>query len=914
MWDWIFYLLIGRKGDIMYIRRKSMKMKRCNLFFVKRFLAVLFITLISTVILTGSTSSQKLERYRLPNGMVVLLYPDGSTPAVAMNVWISVGSFNESEDEGGISHFLEHLSFKGTEELKPGEGAAIIEASGGYANAYTSFDSTVYTANVASRFVEDMIRVVGDSVLNATVPEVEVENERKVILEEIRMNMDSPGRRIIKFMLEKSFPGHPYGKPILGTVEKVKLYTRDDINRYRKAYYVPSNMTLVLVGDFEPALVKPMIEKYFDSGRKRETVRPAPSVRYPTNSGLTVSGLYENVNMGYLKIGFNIPPIDHEDLYALDVSSLILGEGRGSRLYHRLVDKEKLVYSINAFSYTPKRAGLYLISANLGQKNMNEAVSTILEEIVALRTGGVTEEELINAKTSIKTDFVYGKETFKGLCSTLGYFETVIGDVRFEESYLKNIDRVTEADIKRVAKKYFNEKNLTVTYLLPEGAAGTVTEKGVVEAVHQGFKKGGGEEAVSLRAELVPGEVGFKAKLKNGITLVIKEEPELPIVSVVAIFPGGVRYEDEDNNGINKLMSRMLTRGTEDLTAKALTDRIDSIAGSVNGFSGRNSFGVMAQFLKEHEDEGWEIFSDVILNPTFDSDELEKAREKALAAKDSEADNLVLTVMRLFRETLYGDHPYSMPKTGTKENIKKFTRDDLMKYYRAHAVASEMIIAVVGDVKAEDVLKRMEELFEAMPTAPAQPLDIERPKRPDSPKRVVTRVRGKEQAHIGMGFLGVDLKNDDLYSLEVLTAILSGHGGRLFAELREKRGLAYAVTAVNMAGPDPGFFGVYMATKPENLKVAVRGMEGELIKVRDGGVTAVELERAKNYIVGNYEISLQKNMDMAMVMATDELYGLGYDFFTEYPKKILAVTVDDVKRAAEKYIDFDGKVTAIVKP
>lgn len=889
-------------------------MKRHNLVFAKRLLAILFITLIFIAVLTGSASSKGLERYRLPNGMVVLLYPDGSTPAVAMNVWISVGSFNELEDEGGISHFLEHLSFKGTEKLKPGEGAAIIEASGGYANAYTSFDSTVYTANVASRFVEDMIRVVGDSVLNATIPEIEVENERKVILEEIRMNMDSPSRRITKFMFEKSFPGHPYGKPIIGTMEKVKQYTRDEINEYCKTFYVPSNMILVLVGDFEPALVKPMIEKYFDSKRKREIVRPAPSVRYPINNGLSVDGLYDNVNMGYLKISFNIPPIDHEDLYALDVSALILGEGRGSRLYHRLVDKEKLVYSIDAFSYTPKRAGLYLISANLDQKNMSNAVSTILGEVIALKTGKVTEEELRNAKTSIKTDFIYEKETFKGLCGTLGYFETVVGDVKFEESYLKNIEGVNDADIRRVAKKYFNEKNLTVTYLLPEDVAESVTEKGVKEAVHLGFNEGGKEEAVSSGAELIHGEAGFKAKLNNGITLVIKEEPELPIISTVAIFPGGVRYESEENNGINEILSYMLTRGTEDLTAKALTDKIDSIAGSINGFSGNNSFGVRTQFLKEHEDEGWEIFSDVILNPTFDSDELEKVREKALAAKDAEADNLVLTVIRLFRKRLYGDHPYSMPSTGTKENIEKFTRDDLVTYYRDHALASEMVIAVVGDVNAEDVLKRVEGLFEDFPKTEATPLEIERPEKPSSPKRAVTRVRGKEQAHIVMGFLGADLKSDDQYTLEVLTAILSGHGGRLFIELREKRGLAYSVTAVNLGGVDTGFFGVYMATKLENLKEAIKGIEDELIKIREGGVTAKELERAKNYVAGNYEIGLQENMDMAMTMATNELYGLGYDFFAEYPKKILAVTEEDVKRVAEKYIDFSGKITAIVRP
>jgi zinc protease len=413
---------------------------------------------------------------------------------------------------------------------------------------------------------------------------------------------------------------------------------------------------------------------------------------------------------------------------------------------------------------------------------------------------------------------------------------------------------------------------------------------------------------------LTSGSVGYKAKLENGITVVIKEEPGLPIISIVSIFPGGIRYEDEDNNGINKLVSYMLTHGTADLTAKALTDKVDSISGSISGFSGRNSFGVTAQFLKEYEDKGWEVLADVILNPTFDSDELEKLREKALATKDAERDDLILSVVRLFRKTLYKNHPYSMPKTGTKENIKRLTRADLKSYYKAHVVPSEMIVSVVGDVKAEDVLERVEKLFGSFEAPPALPLEIERPKSPNLPKKVVERVKNKEQAHICIGFLGTEIKNDDLYPMEVLTAVLSGHGGRLFVELREKRGLAYSVFAVNLGAPDPGFFVVYMATKPGSLTEAVSGIEEELIKVRDGGVTKKELERAKNYIVGNYELSLQKNMAMAMIMATDELYGLGYDFFSEYSNKILAVTEEDVRRVAKKYIDFDGRVTAIIRP
>jgi len=225
-----------------------------------------------------------------------------------------------------------------------------------------------------------------------------------------------------------------------------------------------------------------------------------------------------------------------------------------------------------------------------------------------------------------------------------------------------------------------------------------------------------------------------------------------------------------------------------------------------------------------------------------------------------------------------------------------------------------MVISVVGDVEPDEVLRRVNDLFGDLPPSASTPPAATPVTRPASPVRVTEVEAGKEQAHIMYGFLGTDYLSDDYYGMEVLTAVLSGMGGRMFMELRERQGLAYSVDAFSVGGVSPGFFGVYMATAPKNLPAALGGIKNELRKIRDEGITAEELSRAKNYLIGNFDISLQRNLDTASLMAADELYGLGYDFFQHYPEKIEAVTESDVRRIARTYLDQGHSVITVITP
>jgi zinc protease len=867
--------------------------------------------LIAVILLFPALSpGSEIERYKLKNGMTVILLADHSTPAVSMNIWVNVGAFTESPGESGMSHFVEHMVFEGTDELAPGEGPAVIEAAGGNFNAYTDLDNTVLVATVPSRFLETMIRVVSDTALGAAFPKDEVERERQVILEEIRMDADDPQSRLSNLFFEKSFGDHPYGKPVIGTSEKVGSYTRDDLFAYYRTYWRPENMAIVLVGDFDPSAARPMIQRYA-GGAPKGGAPELPDVSYPVDRGPSVAGIDASVHTAYLLIGFNIPPITDRDLYPLDVASVILGDGKDSRLYRALVG-EGLAYSVDVYSYTPRRAGTFFVSATLDPANVTAAVKTVIGEIARLVSQPVSDEELEKARTGFTADFVFDKETFAGRARSLGFYETALKDVDFEDKYLARIGAVTAADIVRAAKKYFVPENMTVTYLVPTQDKGVSSDTEIGSTAVAAFRTPAGSKPEV--PALVAGPMGYKAVLANGIRVVIKENHSLPVVAVTVAFSGGVRNETNKDSGITNLIGHMLTRGTASLTADAIAERTDRIAADIRGFSGRDSFGMKAEFLTRYQDEGWRLLSDMIVNPSFDSDELSQAKEIAAAAIDQKKDSLPQRTIDLFKKTLYRNHPYALPLIGTRESIKRLTREDLTAYWSAHAVPSEMVVSVVGDVKPDEVLRRVADLFGDLKGGEGTPPAPNRIEPPAKALRVTESVKDKEQAHIFFGFLGADYLSDDYYALDVLTAVLSGMGGRMFCELREKRGLCYAVDAINYGGVDRGFFGVYLATAPKNLSEAVGGIETELARVRGEGVTPEELERAKNYLIGNYELSLQKNIDTALIMATDELYGLGYDFSLTYADKINAVTDRDIRRAAETYLRTDRSVLAIVMP
>jgi len=357
----------------------------------------------------------------------------------------------------------------------------------------------------------------------------------------------------------------------------------------------------------------------------------------------------------------------------------------------------------------------------------------------------------------------------------------------------------------------------------------------------------------------------------------------------------------------------MFTRGTSNRSSEEIAVEIESIAGEIDGFSGRNSLGVTVEALSENFETAMDIFADVILNPVFPDEEIERARREVLSDINKENDNLLRKNINLFLKTLYKEHPYRFNVLGAEQNVQNFNKNDLAGYYKKVVDPRNMVLTVVGDINTAQVLEIIEEQFGDLKKSEFVELKIKSEAKPDKIREEVLYEKDKNQTHIILGFQGPTLYDKNYYAFEVLNTILAGQGGRLFLELRDKKSLAYTVTSFLSPGIEHGFFGIYIGTAPEKEAEAIEGIKNEITKLLENGITEDELNRAKNYLVGNFEIGLQQNTAQAAKIAFDEAYGLGWDSYKTYSKKIFAVTKEDVVKVSKKFIDLDTYTLAIVK-
>lgn len=871
--------------------------------FLLIFLSLLFLLLLWEIEL--SFPQEKLHRFTLENGMRVILQENRNVPVVSLQIWVNVGSADERDEEAGMCHFIEHMIFKGTQKRKVREMAREIESLGGFINAYTSYDQTVFYITIASRYAGVALDILSDAIQNSTFDPEELEREREVILEEIRMGEDDPDRRLFKQTMGTLFKKHPYRRPIIGYETTIRSITRDRMLSFFKRWYVPNRIILVGVGNFDPQEMEQKIREFFREFKPRWEEGP-PREKEPTLKEVRSDLSYGSFKEAYLHIAFPGTSLLHEDTPVLDALAHLLGRGEASHLVQKVKLEKGLVHSISASSYTPKDPGGFFIEATLDPEKIEKALEAVLSEINHLAREGFSSEEIHRVKVNVESELIYDRQTVQGQARKIGFYEMMAGGLEFEKEYLRRISLLEVEDLRRAIRTYLNPSRMVISLLIPhEKEAQTqklclkeIAERKASEVIE---KK---EEEVSKVHRIV---------LDNGIRILVKENHHLPIVSLQASFLGGVRFENEKLGGINRLMAMMITKGTSRQSSLEIAKKVERMAGALSGFSGYNSFGVTFTFLSHHFEEAFSLFSEILKDPAFDPEELEKRRRLVLASLRQQEDELSRLAFKLFRHTLYEKHPYRMDPLGTEESIRNITSNDLKEYYRRIVVPENMVLAFVGDVRLNQVLSYVKKEFGGIPKKGFLPPEIPS----ESPLKEIRRkeiIKKKEQAHFVLGFHGVSFKDKDRYALEVLDAALSGQGGRLFYELRDKESLAYALTFTAHPNLDPGYIAVYMGTHPEKLNRAIEGVLRELRKVKEEGLTEDEVERAKRYLIGNFEIGLQTNGAQANMISLDELYGMGFNHYETYIHEIQKVKREDVNRVAREYFRLDAYALAIIRP
>lgn len=853
---------------------------------------------------------------RLPNGLEILVLPSPAAPVVALQAWIGVGSLYERPAEAGAAHFLEHMLFKGTAKRGPGELAREVEAVGGDINAWTEFNNTAYHLVLARRYFALGLDVLADAVQRPKLDPEEIERERQVILEELQQGEDSPHRTNFQQLFSKAFGRHPYGRPVIGRRETVAAMGRPELREFHRRWYAPNNLTFIVAGDVTADEVVPAIRRAF-RGKARE-LPPRPRRASPRPRAPRATVTRAPVNDAYLLLGFHVPGLTHADTPAIDLAATLLGQGDSSRLHQRVLRERQLVNDVSAYAFSPHDAGLFTVGASLSPERLEPAVQGLLEEVFALGTDAVGREEIDKARLLSEASAVMQGETAQGLARKAGHYHATAGDAGYETSYLEAMRAVTPGSLRRALGRYLQPPRCTLALVLPQAEAEAGDSKGLSawrtqleRQCEQAF-----ERATARRppAAPAPGRGGIvRTELENGLRLLVRPEPSVPLVAMRAVWQGGLRYERPQSNGINNLIASLLTRGTPTRSGDEIVAAVEGMAGSIGGFTGRNSLGMRLETLARHFRDSLEILADCLQHPRFDAQEFERERALTLQEIATRDDNLTGAAFRLFQQRLFARHPYRLSLAGEADSVGRLTPCSLQRYFKKHYRPGGLVLSVVGDVDPDEVVSEAHRLLGRGPAHRDAA-----PKVPGEPERAgpqqAERVLDKQQAHLLLGFPGVAVSQADRFTLEVLAAVLSGQGGRLFVNIRDQLGLVYRISAFSLEGLDPGYFAVYAATSPNQVDRLVREVRAELRRLRRDPVSGAELRRARRFLIGHHDLSLQQRATLSTTMAFNELYGLGYAAHLSYPDHIQAVTAKDLTRAARRYLRPSRETLAVVRP
>jgi len=811
-----------------------------------------------------------MEVYTLDNKLQYIFEERKNTGVVAVQIWVRVGSWHEHEKIAGITHFIEHLIFKGTERLKANEMPSRIEALGGRVNAFTSYDNTVYHIVIPKNAFKEGFELLADAVNNPTFPEEEVLKEKKVILEEIKMGEDDPQRKLFKELFALSYSDIPYGRPIIGYDATVKEISRKDIIKYYKTHYIPENIVVVVVGDFNKEEAKELIMKHFskrlDTGSYGKDLASSMKKEKKTTEKIIERDVKEN----YLAISYRIPSVTHSDIPALDVLSVIMGSGDSSRLNEQLKYKKGIVTGIGTDLFIPRYDGLFLIYSTFFKDDYKVVVKEIENEFKRLRESGIEEWELIKAKNMISSSIIYSYETAQGRAMQMGKFYTLTDRIDFVENYLKAIEKVTEKDIEAVLSKYIlgKEKNIVVL---------------------QSAKKK---------------ENPYTFKLKNNMRCVVNVNKNSPSFAFRIGFIGGLKEEPPQKNGIFNVLSRMLLKGTSKKDASTIAKEIDILAGDITPFSGKNTFGLTGKFLSKDLKTVIRLLGELIRDSVFKEEELERVKDEVLSEIRQKEDDPISFTFKSFREAIFENHPYSRDPDGNERDVKGITVHDLNTIYKKYVTPEEAVLAISGDVDESQIRALFEEYFSDFKGEKVALLKM----LPAQKRQEVFIKKEMAQRHLIFGFLAPGIIDKDKYAIEVMAAILSGMGGRIHRILREENPFAYALTFFNRQNYEIGTMGIYIGTDERYINDVKGIAREELKRIAKEGFTSEEIKNAKTRLIGNKLINMQSNQNIATEMCLDTIYGLGPDYFKKWSIFIEQVTDGDVNNAAKKYIDLDKMV------
>lgn len=852
-----------------------------------------------------STSGNDTMLVRLKNGLTVYIIRDSRFPLVCTRLFVGTGSANETAEQAGISHVLEHMVFKGTEKRPKGQVARDVESLGGYLNAATSFDKTWFITDMPAKHWKTGMDVVKDMAFHPSLDPAELEAEKDVIVSELKGGDDTPTRRLFEDLQVAGLAHTVYGRPIIGFEKTIRAVTADDLRAYIRTWYQPQNMMLLVAGDIDPKAVLAHAEELFGD-LKNDTIlpEPAPVQLEGAAGGPRVEVTYGPWNKVYLGIALPAPALGDQRSIDLDVLAYALGGDGTSQFYRKYRYEKQLVDSISVGNMSLNRAGLFYMVAQLDADKVEPFWQEFTRDLAALDAGKITPDVIERARFNYEDGMDRASETLDGLTSWKATVQFELGGPQGEANVRHALAAVDSARLRQAQDLWLRPDQVRVRVLAPEKAKlpdlDAILQRNWPAPAVERQKAAAAAEKVGKR-EIVD--------LGQGRTVILQPDRTIPYVSLEILRPGGNALLKPADQGLAQLTAATLTDGCGTRDLDAMERFVAERAASLSASAGVQSFTVSLTGPARFNADYFALLGDLLHKPTFAEKDVRRQADTLKAALVRRQDNPMSFMGSKINGFLFpGGQPYGFDGLGTAENQDRFGPGDVQAFWKQQN-AQPWILSVAGDFDREKVLAFARSL--PVPTAPA--VDVPQPTW-GADKRLLLSLPGRQQAHLLLAFHAVPLDHPDAPALMLLESVLSGQSGLLFNKLRDEQGLGYTVTAFYRSLPEAGFMAFYIGTTPRNLDVARQGFSGIIKDIKTDLLPAELLAKGLNRMEGSYYRGRQSLGARADEAASERLLGQPQDFQKRLLEKAAKVTPEQLREVARKYLLVDKMYEVTLLP
>lgn len=875
-------------------------------------LALAAVFMIPFAVVADDLAELEFEKFELPNGLDVILHEDHSIPMVSVNVWYHVGSKNEKPGRTGFAHLFEHMMFQGSEHHNELFHTG-IKKYGGKNNGSTSEDRTNYWENMPSNYLEKILWLEADRMgyLLPAVDQERLDLQRDVVMNERRERLDNqPYGKVEELLLSMLFPPeHPYSWHIIGSMDDLQAASLEDVKGFFRKYYSPNNASLCIAGDINPGQVRQWVEKYFGP------IPPGPAIdRFETwIPELTVEKRMtaeDNINLARLYMAWHTPAYHAPGDAEFDLLASILASGKSSRLYKSLVYDKQIAQDVYAYQSSREIGSQFNIVATAKEGQSLAEIEQEIDRIIAdVLNNGISQEELGLAKVNWEAGFVRGLQNiggFGGRADRLNRYNVYLGNPGM---LLWDRDRYRNAnaeDILAYAKRYLKPDARAVLHIYPHGD----------------LKADAAEINMAIEPSAVP-DPSFtppaiqKGTLSNGLEIMLVEDHKLPLVQVNLLIKSGWASDPTDRPGAGALTADMLNEGTKSKNALDISDEARRLGANFGTDSYFDYSHISLNVLKDNIDPALALMADIVLNPIFPDDELERLKENYLGRIRQEASQPMTTAFKMFYRELYGeDHPYGQPYTGTGtvKSINAITIADLKDYYNSHYLPNNAVAVVVGDISLSEATGKLEKAFKKWKSGNIPQQGIKPVETLDRTRICLVDKPGAAQSVIVVGQLALPRNHEDYTALEVANHVLGGQSmARLYMNLRQDKGYTYGAYSFLTSRRGPGVLACYSQVQTEFTKESLmeflkelNGMRGEI------PLSPQELEDSKNNLVKGFPQDFQSFYGIAEQVNSIATFGLPGNEWSTYVNDINSVDTDKALQMAQKYIHPDKTLIVIV--